>query len=296
MPGPRLFVATKALASTGSYEMRTESEHTCLPGGADNFDGVEGARLAVRRRIAAGADVIKYFADYRRRIMRFPPTQQHPYVNNICPLPEEANPDILVFNQDEMDVIVQEAKLAKCPVACHAGTIEGAMMAVRAGVSTLEHCYYANEELFKVMAAKKIIFCPTLAVCEQVHAKRYEDIKAQTKLAYDLGVRFACGADIGPLGHGKSAREMECMIEAGLPLEFVLEACFIGGWEACGGNLSGIKFGWFEPGVRADIIALETDPRHHAHALRQVSFVMKDAKVWKRDGKAVGMVQDNFVW
>ncbi len=172
IPGPRLFVATKALASTGSYEPRSESEHTCLPAGGDSFDGPDGARAAVRRRIAAGADVIKYFADYRRRIMRFPPFQQHPYINDIKLLPEDPNPDYLVFNHEEIKVLVEEARLAKCPVACHAGTLEGAMIAIEAGVHTLEHCYYANAELFKAIAAKKIVFVPTLLVCEVVHAMR----------------------------------------------------------------------------------------------------------------------------
>jgi hypothetical protein len=65
MVGPRLFVATKALASTGSYEPRTESAHTCLPRGGEAVDGPESARIAVRRRLAAGADIIKFFADYR---------------------------------------------------------------------------------------------------------------------------------------------------------------------------------------------------------------------------------------
>jgi imidazolonepropionase-like amidohydrolase len=123
IPGPRLFVATKALASTGSYEPRTESEHTCLPSGGEAVDGPAEARIAVRRRIAAGADIIKFFADYRRKVMRFPPFQQHPYIADIKHLPENPNPDVLVFAQEEMDMIVSEAKLAKCPVACHAGTI-----------------------------------------------------------------------------------------------------------------------------------------------------------------------------
>ena len=85
------------------------------------------------------------------------------------------------------------------------------------------------------------------------------------------------------------------MIEAGVPLEDVLEACSIGGWEACGGDLCGVKFGWFEKGVRADIIALETDPRFDKEALRKVSFVMKDARVWKQNGKAIGMAEE-YEW
>ena len=298
IPGPRLFVATRALASTGSYEMRTENHANgvCLPRGGEAVDGVDEMRTAVRRRIAAGADIIKFFADYRRRIMRYPPAQQHPYINSAKHPPENPNPDYLVFAQEEIDMLVKEAKLAKAPVACHAGTIEGALMAVNAGVNTIEHAYFANEELFKLMVNKKTTFVPTLAICERVHQVRYHEIKAQTKLAYDLGVRFACGGDTGTYPHGQGVRELELMVEAGLPLEDVLESCSIGGWDACGGDLTGMRFGWFEKGLRADVVALIKDPREDIIALRKVDFVMKDGIVWKRDGKGVGIYSDDHEW
>ncbi|KAL4875349.1 amidohydrolase [Aspergillus karnatakaensis] len=292
IPGPRLFVATKVLASTGSYEPRTENcaNGVCLPKGGEAVDGPDEARKAVRRRIAEGADIIKFFADYRRRTMRWPPAQQHPYIHSVVHPPEEPNPDLLVFQQEEMDIIVQEAKLAKCPVACHAGTIEGAMCAVNAGVETIEHGYFANEELFKLMKQKGTLFVPTLAVCEILHKKRFGEIMRQTKMAYDLGVRLACGGDTGTYPHGDNARELELMIDAGIPAEDVLESCTVGGWESCGKDLCGMKFGWFEKGCRADIISLASSPLEDKDALRKVLFVMKDAQVWKQDGHAVGMV------
>jgi hypothetical protein len=70
----------------------------CLPSGAEAVDGVEEIRRAVRRRIAAGADVIKFFADYRRRIMRSPPAQQHPYIPSVLHPPKEPNPGYVVFS------------------------------------------------------------------------------------------------------------------------------------------------------------------------------------------------------
>ncbi len=74
MPGPRLYVATKVIASTSAYEPRTENRigGTCLPAGADAADGPDEIRKAVRRRIGHGADVIKFYADYRRRISGWP--------------------------------------------------------------------------------------------------------------------------------------------------------------------------------------------------------------------------------
>ncbi|KAL6248225.1 hypothetical protein RBB50_004480 [Rhinocladiella similis] len=297
-PGPRLFVATRALASTGSYEPRTENSSggVCLPMGGEAVDGPEEVRTAVRRRLAAGADVIKFFADYRRRVMRYPPAQQHPYVVGVTHPPAEPNPDLLVFAREEVEALVQEAKMGKAPVVCHAGTIEGALIAVNAGVHTIEHAYFANRELFELMKEKGTVFCPTLAVCERVHHRRFNDIRAQTKLAYEVGVRFCCGGDTGPFPHGQGVRELELMHEAGLPLEDVLEACFVGGWEACGGDLCGMRFGWFEPGLRADIIALNSDPREDKLALRHVDFVMKDAQIFKQGGQGVGIFANHHQW
>lgn len=291
MPGPRLFVATRVLACTGAYEPRTENHAggTCLPRGAEAVDGVEEIRKAVRRRIALGADVIKFYADYRRRIMRYPPAQQHPYKHSVIHPPANPNPDVLVFNQEEMNTIVEEAKLAQCPAVAHCGTVEGVLGAIRAGVTSVEHAYFATEEVFREMAKNKVIFVPTLAVCERLHAARFDQIKAQTKMAHQMGVRLACGGDTGTYPHGENAREIELIIECGVPVEDAIEACTVGGWESCGGDQCGLKFGWFEEGARADIIALETDPREDTGAFRKVNFVMKDATIWKLEGKPVGM-------
>ncbi|KAH8691391.1 amidohydrolase [Talaromyces proteolyticus] len=298
IPGPRLFVATRALASTGSYEPRTENHANgvCLPRGGEVIDGVDEAQRAVRRRIAAGADIIKFYADYRRRMMRYPPTQQHPYIHSALHPPAEPNPDVLVFAQEEMDMIVKEAKLGQIPVSCHANTLEGAMMAVNSGVNTIEHALFGNKELYELMIQKNCILVPTLAIYERIHKARFKDILNQTKLAYELGVRLACGGDTGTFPHGQGVREMELMIEAGIPLEDVLESCTIGGWEACGKDLCGMRFGWFQKGVRADIVALQTDPREDKFALRSVDFVMKDGVVWKQDGKGVGIFADDHKW
>ncbi|KAJ5238565.1 hypothetical protein N7468_003184 [Penicillium chermesinum] len=271
IPGPRLFVATKVIASTGSFECRTEnaSGGHCLPASADAVDGPEACRQAVRRRIAAGADIIKFFADYRRRIMRSPP----PSSTRISPAHEE------------MKMIVSEAALARCPVSAHCCTLEGALAAIDAGVDSIEHGYFATDEMFARMVDRNVIFVPTLAIAEKLHAKRFDQILRQVKRAHELGVRIACGGDTGTYPHGDNVRELELMIQAGIPVADVLEACTVGGWEACGRDLCGRRFGWFEQGLQADIVALEGDPEVSPEALRKVDFVMKDAQVWKRDGK-----------
>jgi imidazolonepropionase-like amidohydrolase len=290
-PGPRLFVATRIIASTGAVEGRTENRANghCIPSTADAVDGVDECRKAVRRRIAAGADIIKFFADYRRRIMRYPPKQQHPYILNVLSPPKKPNPDYLVFSQEEMNMIVAEARLAGCPVAAHATTEQGALMAIEAGADAIEHALAGSDEMWSVMAKKKTILVPTLTAVENVYPDRTPEMLCRVKRAYDLGVRIACGGDTGTFPHGQNVREIELMVEAGIPLVDVLESSTIGGWEACGGDRCGRRFGWFEEGLQADMIALDENPEINMAALRKVSFVMKDAKVWKRDGNFVQM-------
>jgi imidazolonepropionase-like amidohydrolase len=196
----------------------------------------------------------------------------------------------MVFSQSEMNVIVEEAALAGCPVVAHCCTLDGALAAVEAGVNTIEHVYFSTDELFRKMAAKNVILVPTLAIAERLHAKRFSEIRSQVKRAHELGVRMACGGDTGTYPHGENVRELELMIEAGIPVADVLEACTVGGWESCGGDLCGRRFGWFEEGLQADIIALDQNPETVEGALRHVNFVMKDARIWKQDGKPVGMV------
>lgn len=293
IPGPRLFVATHAIASSSSYEIRSENRQNglVLPKASDAEDGPWGVRRAVRRRVGDGADIIKFYADYRRKVMRFPPL--HPAVIGNRPgggirfPPDhgEANPAVPLFTLEEMTAIVQEAKLAELPVAAHAGTLDGAMMATQAGVTSVEHINEGSDELFGLMARKGVIYVPTLAVFELAQSKReFKKEQVKVKTAFDLGVRLATGGDTGTFPHGEGVRELELLIDAGIPLEDVLEACTVGGWESCGKELCGYRFGFFEPGARADIIALNADPRDDKRALRSVSFVMKDGEVYKQDG------------
>ncbi|EGX95059.1 amidohydrolase domain protein [Cordyceps militaris CM01] len=103
-------------------------------------------------------------------------------------------------------------------------------------------------------------------------------------------VRLAAGGDTGAFNHGQGAREMELLMDAGIPVHDVLEACMLGGWASCGKDACGYRFGWLKKGNRADIIALHTDPRVDKKALRKVSFVMKDAHVWKQNGVPVSFI------
>jgi len=204
--------------------------------------------------------------------------------------PDEPNPDYNVFSDEEMETIIAEAKMANCPVSAHAHTQAGVIAASKAGALTIEHGTRAGEAGLRAMKEHNVIMVPTLSVSERLHKHRIDLILKQVKQAHEMGIRLACGGDTGTFPHGDNAREMELFIEAGLSVEDTLEACTVGGWESCGSDMCGRKFGWFEAGCAADIVGLDADPREDKTAFRQVSFVMKDGRVWKDQGVAIGMV------
>jgi imidazolonepropionase-like amidohydrolase len=244
--------------------------------------------------VGDGSDIIKFYADYRRKVMRFPQPGANPQ-RAIRFLPERPNPAVPLYTQEEMDAIVSEARLAEIPVSAHAGETRAALMAAKAGVTSVEHIFEDTDDilddLLGVMKQKGTIWVPTLATTESYYPPTtgtlFQKQKAAVKTAHDRGVRLAAGGDTGTFDHGLNVREMEIMMECGISVEDVLEAGTVAGWEACGGDQCGFRFGWFEKGARADIIALETDPRADKRALRKVSFVMKDGQVWKQNGHPV---------
>lgn len=299
IPGPRMFVATECIASSGGYEIRQENGSsgggsTIVPRLSDSADGVTGVRAAVRRRLGAGADVVKFYADYRKRASRFP-SAAWPGAKNIMFPPSsdlftgDRNPSLPQFTQEEMNEIVAEAKRGRAPVAAHSQDPESLIMAAKAGVTSIEHGYMPNEEALHAMKENKTIFVPTLAVFDaEVRREGLKDserimkaILSQTKAAYDKGVKLACGGDTGAFPHGENAREMELMVEAGIPILDVLQASTLHGWESCGGDLCGRRFGLVEEGWAADLVALDGNPAEDIGALRKVKFVMKDGKVYK---------------
>jgi imidazolonepropionase-like amidohydrolase len=118
IPGPRIYCVTECLASSGGYEIRHENKigGAEVPRICDPVDGPVGCRAGVRRRLGAGADVIKFYADYRKRQLRFPDSVWPGCPDIAFPpsaqnLGGQRNPNILLFNQDEMDAIVAEAKV-----------------------------------------------------------------------------------------------------------------------------------------------------------------------------------------
>ena len=285
--GPRLFVATKVLASVTGIKTHTENSigGTRVPETSESCDGEVEIRKAVRRRLGMGCDVIKFFADYRKRIMRFPPATPHPYLSSVKFPPPNPNPDVVLYTQHEMNVLVEEAKNADCPVAAHCATNRAVKMAAIAGVSTIEHGFWCDEDTLKVVKENGCMLVPTLAIAERLYGASFDSMLVKTYNAWKLGVKQACGGDTGTFNHGDNIREAELFKKAGIPIAEILSCLTYNGWLACGGHRCGRSFGWLAVGTAADIIATDTDPFEDFSTLRVPSFVMKDAKVYKQYGK-----------
>ena len=152
VPGPRLLVSTKAIVARGAYGPKGFEPGVAVPQGAQEVAGVDETIRAVRDQVAAGANIVKFYADYRW---------------------SKGEPSRPTLSQAELDAGVAAAHDAGRLVAVHATTAEGMMRAVIAGTDTIEHGYGGTAEVFKAMAAKGIALCPTLGASE-AYARYFE--------------------------------------------------------------------------------------------------------------------------
>ncbi|MEH3101160.1 metal-dependent hydrolase family protein [Sphingomonas adhaesiva] len=267
--GPRLQVATRAIVALGAYGPKGFEPGVEVPQGAQEVSGPDQMVAAVRRQIAAGADWVKLYADYRWR-------------------PGEDSRATL--SQAEIEAAVAAAHDAGRPVAVHASTPEGMRRAVAAGVDTIEHGYGGTRAIYAAMAAKGIALCPTLAAAEA--SARYrgwngaEPAPAAVRLSRDSfrlalaeRVPMCMGGDVGVYAHGDNAREMVLMAAAGMPAAQVLLAATSGNarWMRVGDRVGAIR-----AGMLADLVAVAGDPLRDMAATRQVRWVMKNGAVVAR--------------
>jgi imidazolonepropionase-like amidohydrolase len=266
IPGPRIYAVTRAIVATGCYAPSGFDPRWQVPKGAQEATGVDEVRRAVREQIAAGADWIKVYADYRRAKDR------------------AATP---TFSQAELDALVDEAKSAGRPVAAHASTDEGIRRAVTAGVKTIEHGTGVTLETLQLMRTRGAVLCPTLAATEAV--ARYAgwkpgspdppaivESKAFFARALQSGVTIACGSDVGVFAHGLEAREIELMVEYGMKPVDALRAATATAAEVLG---RGKDLGRVAEGCVADLIAVRGDPIQDVSKLRNPALVVKEGRV-----------------
>jgi imidazolonepropionase-like amidohydrolase len=278
--GPRLSLSIRIISPTGGIgDSISPSGHSCwvppdpaLPDSVAN--GIDQVRTVVRTMVRAGADVIKCATS-----------------GGASSRPGHGPKDP-AFTRDEMRVLVDEAHALGRKVMCHALGGPGLRLAIEAGVDSIEHgSYLADEpELIAMMAERSIFLTPTLLVyvyhrespaahvkkrARELYARHLETVEQARR----AGVKIVAGTDAGGHGHPVNARELECLVEAGLsPMEALHAATGLAaqclGWER--------DVGTVEPGRLADLVAVEGDP------LRDITVLQKPEcirVVWK-GGKA----------
>src|SRR4051794_30010185 len=266
--GPRLLVSTKANVARGAYGPKGFEPGIHVPQGAEEISGPDEMTKAARDQIAAGADVIKMYADYHY-------------------LPGE--PSRPTLTETEMAAGVAVAHDAGRLAAAHATTAEGMRRAILAGVDTVEHGYGGTAEVFRMMHNRGITLCPTIAASE-AYARYFQGWNGQEpapesvqenrrafQLAMKAGVPICMGGDVGVFTHGQNWLEMEAMQRAGMPAAQVMIA-------ATSGNARILHLtdrGAIRSGLLADLVAVEGDPTRDVSAVRNIRLVMKGGHIVK---------------
>lgn len=277
--GPSVVTSTKAIVTTGGYGPTGFDPRFVVPKGAQEADGPDAVRRAVREQIAAGADWIKLYVDYRRKSGdRSTPT----------------------FSDAEIQAAVDEAKSAGVPVSAHATTDEGIRRAVIGGVSTVEHGYEASLQTLRLMKEHGVVLCPTLAASEamavydgwtpgQPDHPRIATAKLLMKNAIDIGVPIACGSDAGVFAHGDNARELELMFAYGMSAADVLRSATQSAATVLGRSND---LGLIAPNYQADLVAIHDNPLEDLTTLRKPVLVIKSGEIVVDRRDARGPVSD----
>ncbi|MEQ1676476.1 MAG: amidohydrolase family protein [Chitinophagaceae bacterium] len=279
--GPRVYTAGKSIATTGGHADPTNGYRKDLmgdPGPAEGVaNGPDECRQAVRQRYKDGSDLIKITA-----------------TGGVLSVAKSAsNPQ---FTEEEIRAIVETAKDYGYKVAVHAHGAEGMKRAIRAGVNSIEHGTYMDDEAIALFKQYGTWYVPTLTAGAAVadSAKKpgyYPDlvtpkaleigpkIKATFAKAYKAGVKIAFGTDAGVYKHGMNWLEFGLMIDAGMPPMEAIKSATINAAELLGEK---DKLGSIEVGKLADIVAVDGDPFKDFKVFGKVVFVMKDGVVYKQ--------------
>ena len=274
IPGPRMFVSTRAFSATGMYPLLGYSWELKMPEGVQIVDGADNIRRAVREQVKYGADWIKFYADRRYYLKD---GALHSWVN---------------FTDEEMKAMVNEAHRLGRRVAAHAMGWDGIDASLKAGVDSIEHGYGLDEGLMDRMVRQGTYWCPTIYVGVYVAEGRaaagapiwlaMRDLEAKAfGIAVRKGVKIAYGTDAGGYAWTENqAKEFAYMVRYGMtPMQAIQSA------TVAAADLLERRddFGAIEAGKLADIIAVTGDPLRDITELERVRFVMKGGEVYRND-------------
>jgi imidazolonepropionase-like amidohydrolase len=279
--GPRIIAAGKAIATTGGHADPTNGVNWELMGDPDAKDGVingpEEAMKAVRQRYKEGSDVIKITATGGVLSNAKDGAGAH-------------------FTEDEIRAVITTAKDYGFKVAAHAHGAEGMKRAIRAGITSIEHGTFMDDEAIGLMKEHGTWYVPTIiagqSVADSAKIPGYYPPYVTTKAletgprilstfakAYKAGVKIAFGTDAGVFMHGKNYKEFEYMVQGGMPAMETIKCATTKAADLLG--LSD-RIGSIEKGKLADIIAVDGDPLADIKRMKDVSFVMKEGVIYKQ--------------
>lgn len=275
IPGPRMRISGNAIDILGGHEDANHfnpAQHVLSNATYAN----SSAELveAIRGQVKEGADFIKIYETGPDRL-----------VNGRLQTPYQ-------YTEEQLAAAVTEAARTGRRVAVHATGEPGTLYAARAGVESVDHAYQLSDETMRLMKEKGIPAVPTFAIAEYFAehaatpeaAKRERDLQAlhaaEFKKQLAAGVPMAVGSDVGPFPHGTQAREMELMVEYGMPAAEVLKADLLNGAKLLGweGQIGELKKGYY-----ADVIAVAGDPTKDISVLKKVGFVMKGGRIYRKE-------------
>jgi len=282
IPGPRMLVSVHSIGSTGGH---CDDQNGMRPGVFGYESGIEQGvingpdegRKAVRYNVKYGADVIKVCA-----------------TGGVLSLTDP--PDIPQLTQEELNAIVDEAHTLRKKTAAHAHGAEGAKRAIRAGIDSIEHGAFLDDEALDLMKARGTYYVPTLMAIEggkEILSKggyspfvatkmkaAIESVNEVVKKAIARGVKIGMGTDAAVYPHGRNTEEFHLLTALGMsPLDALRAGTSVDA------ELLGIqdRVGTLAIGKLADIVAFPGDPRQNIRQVEKVFFVMKEGQIVRDD-------------
>jgi imidazolonepropionase-like amidohydrolase len=279
VPGPRIWTARTTISITGGHgdQGGLRPDLWVAPTWMDGIvDSADEARKAVRYQHKYGADLIKITA-----------------TGGVLSIGDSG--DAQQFTDEELKAIVEASHLLGMKVAAHAHGKRGIESAIRAGVDSIEHGTYGDDETFRLFKQHGTYLVPTILAGKTVaematipghfHPSVQEKaarigplIQDMFKRAYAAGVKIAFGTDSGVSNHGDNAREFQYMVEAGMPAMEAIQAATRGGADLIGAS---DRIGSVQAGRFADLVAVAGNPLTNIAELKRITFVMKGGVVYK---------------